>query len=255
MRVPTHRADENNGSQLRSLQFKMKNTFSDFVKGTYIYKTKENKPETGHPWVQIQQVTIHNIPGWVAVDAFDSIGNTFVPLTPRDALSAVLNYRGIFATAAPIAASELFPKFVTHHITDKISLERLTRDLKEMFDLTVVLQWKDGVPETDVLPNCRVDSYIQEKIEQEYEFVVRKVGTEMDFRKAAKFGVDMNDGNLYSLGVFTKPDIDIIEENLKNSICAFLTHLFDSGIRWGEESEEVATNIMEQFMEGHAALV
>gem|GEM_PF-6669825 len=34
MRVPTHRADENSGSQLRSLQFKMKNTFSDFVKGT-----------------------------------------------------------------------------------------------------------------------------------------------------------------------------------------------------------------------------
>jgi len=251
MRVSTHRADENSGSQLRSLQFKMKNTFSDFVKGTYIYKTKENKPETGHPWVQIQQVTIHGITGWVAVDAFDSIGTAFVPLTPRDALSAVLNYRGIFATAAPIAASELFPKFITHHITGKMSLDRLAHDLKEMFDLSVVLQWKNGVPETEVLPNCRVDSCIQEKIEQDYEFVVRKVGTEMDFRKAAKFGVDINGGNLYSLGEFTKPDIDIIEENLMSCIRTLLTELFDSGIRWGEESAE----IMEQLVEDNVVSV
>jgi len=200
-------------------------------------------------------VTIHGIAGWVAVDAFDNIGNTFVPLTSRDALSAVLNYRGIFATTAQFTAGELFPKFITHLITDKMCLDRLAHGLKEMFDLSVILQWKNGEPKTEVLPNCRVDSYLQERIEQDYEFVVRRIGTEMDFRKAAEFGVDMNGGNLYSLGEFTKPDLDIIEENLMNCIRTLLTELFDSGVRWGEESADVPMEVMEQLVENNAVLV
>jgi hypothetical protein len=240
---------ENNSSQQRSLQFKLKTTISDFIKGTYNYTTKKNKPGTGHPWVQIQPIRIFEIDGWAAVDAFDSFGTTFVPLTQRDVLSAVLNNRGIFATAAPIASNELFPKFITHHITEKMSLDRFTRDLKEMFSLSVVLQWKGDQAETEVLPNCRIDSHIQERIDLGYEFVVHRVGMEMDFRKMAEFGVEMNDGNLYSLGTFTKADFDIIGENLVNTIRTFLLNTFDSDIQWGEESGEIPVDDLEQLME------
>ena len=255
MRALIHTDHENNSSQVRSLRFKTRNTFSDFYKGTFLYKTQENKPGTGHPWVQIEPIKIHGINGWAAVDAFDSFGSTFVPLSQRDVVSAVLNNRGVFATAEPITASELFPKFITHPITGKMSLERLVYDLKDMFGLSVVLLWKDGQPETGVLPHCRIDSFIQEKIDLDYEFVVHRVGTEMDFRKAAQFGVAMNEGNIYSLGTFTKADFDMIEENLMNTIRAFLLETFDSGIRWGEEAEDVTMHDLEQFVGDHAVLV
>jgi|GEM_PF-3294277 len=255
MRALIHTDHENNSSQVRSLRFKTRNTFSDFYKGTFLYKTQENKPGTGHPWVQIEPIKIHGINGWAAVDAFDSFGSTFVPLSQRDVVSAVLNSRGIFATAEQIAASDLFPKFVTHPITGKMSLERLVYDLKDMFGLSVVLLWKDGVPETEVLPHCRIDAFIQDRIDLDYDFVVHRVGTEMDFRKAAQFGVTMNEGNIYSLGTFTKADFDIIEENLLNTIRAFLLETFDSGIRWGEESAETLADVMEQLTEDNAVPV
>ena len=225
-------------SKIRTLSFKLKTAISDAVNGSYNYATKENRPGTGRPWVQTQPFKINGIEGWAAVDGFDSFNSTFVDLSAREIVSAVLNGYGIFATAMPLMKDECFPAFVTHHITDKLSLERLTGDLANMFDLAIVLTMKKESIQPEILPSCRLAFKLQTALENDLDCLAHRLGTENDLQKASHYGVKMDDSNTQILGKFTKIEMSEFSDIIVKSVREFLLFSFDSGMKWGETIED-----------------
>ncbi len=166
------------------------------------------------------------------VDAFDFINQRFVPLTPRDVVSAVHNHRGFFASTASLRDGDYDPVFLTHHVTDYDPLDRFRADVAGRFDLGLIMTWQGEEIHREVLPFCRVDEEIQKAIDGGFDLLAVRIGTEKDFRRVAQFGMRLDKSNAYTLGLSAKADPQYLQTLLQNSVGEMLPELFDGNIQW-----------------------
>jgi len=198
--------------------------------GEYDKTTRQHVPETGRRWVQVQRIRVDGIEGYAFVDAFNSINQRFRKLTSQEVASLVVNGKGFFATADPLSQHDFDPVFLTHHVTTFETLDRLRSDLARMFDLVAVLTWKDDGGDCTAVPNCWVDALISDAIDNNYDLLAVRIGTEKDFRRVAEHGITKEYVQMFGKSPKSDPQLHNLVLNGVRELCK---EWFDSGIQWG----------------------
>ncbi len=222
-----------NEDQQAFLDRRVRLIISDAVKGRYVYKRKENEPGTGRPWVQTALMEVDGIRGWSAIDAFDDQNVEFAALTGQAVRVAHGLKQGIFVSTETIPAGEIRAEYLTHHIQNATSLDRLKADLAEKFDLSLFFLWEGQEIIMSVLPNCRSFQIMSQATEQRGQCVVHRLGTENNLRHAATHGLNLKNGKTRFLRRLTPEYIDHLQEHGKTFLGEYLKATFDNGITWG----------------------
>ena len=236
--VGTGRDHQRQMDQRRNLEQKLRMTMKDLVNGTYSRLKKLHIPGTGYPWVQVQRMQIQGIEGYAAIDGYDSFNAPFVKMSARDAVSAIINHHGLFATAEPLRKEGFAPVFLTHHVTDYATLDRLGNDVSEMFDLTLIMVWTGNEIQPQVLPNCRIHEELQIAIGNDQDCLIHRIGRENDLRQIGQYGLRFEESKTSMTGRLLSKNREQYEETATEAIRDFLTQTFLSGLKWGEEYED-----------------
>lgn len=231
--------------KMRILDRKLHHFVTDAVDGRFNRESKEHVDGTGRPWIQRQRITIDGIDGWALVDGFDFLGHAFVKLTPQEVVSAVLNRCGLFMTTASMHRSQFGPAYLTHHVQTFDTLDRLKFDTAWMFDLAVLLTFKENEIEREVMPYCRIDSELRQAGENETPALYCRIGTENDFRKIARYGIKLSDSEFHTIGHpsnFANEDLETI---IRGACEQYVALAFEAGYHWGTAAEmETAVETM-----------
>lgn len=218
---------------LAYLTTRVRQIVSDTVKGKFNFQRQDNEPGTGRPWVQTKLIRVDGILGWSAIDAFDDQNVEFGELTDETVRIAHGLQCGIFATTQPLSSEQPRGEYLTHHVTNKHSLDRLKADLAEKFDLALVFLWEDQEISMCIQPNCRSFQTMAWAAGRGVQCVIRRLGTENDLRQAARFGFSLKSDRTRFRLRLTKEYIAYLEKEGQSFLRKYVAATFDNGIAWG----------------------
>lgn len=218
------------------LEKKLRHTISDSIRGLFDQENQQHDLRTGRPWIQKQAIRIDGINGIALVDAYEQFDRKFVQLKQETVLGMVRHKSGLFVTADPLHDDEFCPEFVTHHVTDFITLDRLRFQIAEMFDLSFFMSWDNENFHSYVRPYCHVESLRKEAESLGKGYLHYRIGTEKDVRRILRSGLKMNHQTTKTSHRLSESERDTCAAKAMEAISEFVRDIFDSGDRWGVAS-------------------
>lgn len=238
----------------RNLEKKLRHTVSDSIRGLFDRELQQHDPKTGRRWVWKQATRLHGISGVAIVDAYHQFDCKFTQLREEEILDAISGGRALFVTTDPLHDDEFCPEFVTHHVTEFLTLDRLRFQIAEMFDLTVFISWNDEDIRANILPCCQVDEYRKEAVGLGHGYLYYRIGTEKDMRRILRSGLKMDHRSTRTSHRLSESEKDNCAAHAMKTIGIFVESIFDSELQWGVASPERKEEMREAVNESPTLL-
>ena len=220
----------------QDLEKKLRHLVSDSIRGRYDHEEQQHDPRTGRPWIQKQSIKLFGINGTALVDGFETFGERFMQLKPETVLERVRNGCGLFVTTDPLQNDEFCPEFVTHHITEDVSLDRLRFQIAEAFDLAFLISWHDKEFAANIYPMCVAEIERKNAAAHGHAWLRYRIGTEAEFRRILRSGLRMNHGTTMTSHRLQEWEKDLCAVQAVTAIQTFVTEIFDIDVKWGVAS-------------------
>lgn len=217
----------------QDLEKKLRHLISDSTRGRYDHEEQSHDPRTGRPWIQKQSIKLFGINGTALVDGYESFAERFKQLRQETVLQMIESGCGLFVTTDPLQNDEFCPEFVTHHITEDVSLDRLRFQIAEMFDLAFFISWNGEEFVANIYPMCVAENMRKEAASKGLRYLRYRIGTEVMLRRVLRSGLRMNHETTTTSHRLNEQEKDFCAAHAMTAIQKFVTEVFDSGDQWG----------------------